>query len=76
MTRQNPLRAPSGSAPRSNRFDASVLICRDFALFRIVTGLKYALSTNTVDVLSVTAESPPPITPANAIGFVPSVISK
>ena len=76
ITRQNDGRQPSGSAPRSNRLDASVDMARLLALFRIATGLKYALSTSTVVVVSETAESKPPMTPANATGDLPSVIRR
>ena len=62
------------SAPRSKRREASVNKPSFLEPLRMVTGSKYALSTKTVVVFSVTAEFRPPMIPAKAIGFFPSVI--
>ena len=75
ITCQKAFSAPIGSAPRSNRLDASVLIPKDFAPFRTTEASKYALSINTLLVFSLTAVSKPPITPAIAMGFLPLVIN-
>ena len=57
MTRQNPSKEASGSAPLSKRFDASVLTAKALDPFLTVTGLKYALSIKMFFVLSSTALS-------------------
>ena len=68
MIRQKAVLHPLGSTPLSYLFEASVDIDRLLALFRMVTGSKYALSTNRLFVESVTAVLKPPITPARAMG--------
>ena len=58
-----------GSIPLSKRKDASVFNPCRFAVLRILTGLKYALSKKMLSVTSVTPLSIPPNTPAIHIGF-------
>jgi len=65
---------PSGSIPLSNRNAASVPMPRNLAPRRIVDGLKYALSSSTVSVSSLTSEFSPPMIPAMATGLRPSQI--
>ena len=50
--------------PRSNRNDESVLNEWRFAVLRIETGWKYALSKKIAFVISETADDFPPKTPA------------
>ena len=54
------------SAPRSKRVDASVLRPRRLLVRRTEAGLKYALSSAIVVVVSETSEAAPPMTPAIA----------
>jgi len=74
VARFNAVMVPLGSTPRSKRWDASVFRPVFFEVFRMQTGLKYALSRRIFVVVSSISEFSPPMTPAIATGFSPSQI--
>jgi len=63
------------SAPRSNRYAASVLRSSVRDVRRVVPGSKYALSRSTRVVASVTSLFCPPITPARPMARSPSAMT-
>ena len=62
--------------PFSKRAEDSLRKLNCFAVRRIETGSNKADSSATVVVVSVISESRPPITPANATGSFPFVITR
>ena len=64
------------STPRSKRWDASVCIPNCRARPATASGVKKALSRKTCRVLSLTADSRPPITPAIASARSVSAITR
>ena len=60
----------STSAPRSNRYEASVDRPRRFDVRLTLAGWKYALSMAMVRVSADTSDPAPPITPATACARV------